>query len=82
MILYYRDYQPIPELDRYAREGLDDDDYDSMDPEARVAAERAMRKRDREEGLAQGRMRPDLLYGTASFCSWLLCVCMGVCFWV
>ncbi|PIK58025.1 putative DNA replication licensing factor mcm2 [Apostichopus japonicus] len=57
-----RDYQPIPELDRYAREGLDDDDYDSMDPEARVAAERAMRKRDREEGLAQGRMRPDLLY--------------------
>lgn len=34
-----------------------------MAPDERAAAERAMRKRDRDEALAQGRMRPGLLYG-------------------
>lgn len=34
-----------------------------MPADARAAAEREMRKRDRQEALSQGRMRPGLLYG-------------------
>ncbi|XP_071485940.1 DNA replication licensing factor mcm2-like [Diadema antillarum] len=59
---FERDYRAIPALDRYDGGHLDDEDYDSMAQEDRVAAERAMRKRDREEAIAQGRMRPGLLY--------------------
>ncbi len=33
-----------------------------MSPGARAAAERAMRKRDRQDALASGRQRPGLLY--------------------
>ena len=33
-----------------------------MSPGTRAAAERALRKRDRQEALASGRMRPGLLY--------------------
>ena len=44
-------------------EGVDDDDYSDLSMSERLAAERDMRKRDREEGLATGRMRRDLLYG-------------------
>ena len=33
-----------------------------MSPGARAAAERELRKRDRQEALASGRMRPGLLY--------------------
>lgn len=52
----------MPALDRYDREELDDDDYEAMSIETRMAAEHALRRRDREEG----RMRRDdrdLLYG-------------------
>ena len=44
------DYQAIPELDTYEREGLADeeDDMSEFDPAARAAAEREMRKRDRK----------------------------------
>lgn len=58
----YRDYQSIPHLDAYDREGLDQETYDAMSPGARAAAERELRKRDRQEALASGRMRPGLLY--------------------
>ena len=47
---YHRDYQSIPRLDTYDREHLDEGAYDTIDPEARVAAEKAMRKRDRQVG--------------------------------
>ena len=57
------DYRPIPALDVYDQNVLDEEEYDDMDPEARGSAERAMRKRDREEAAATGRLRPGLLYG-------------------
>uniref|UniRef100_A0A8C9TYW0 DNA replication licensing factor MCM2 n=1 Tax=Scleropages formosus TaxID=113540 RepID=A0A8C9TYW0_SCLFO len=54
-----RDYRPIPQLDVYEAEGLDDDeDLSELSPGARAAAEAAMRARDR----MQGRMRRGLLY--------------------
>lgn len=57
-----RDYRPMPELDRYDRDALDDEDYDPMDIEARVAAEQELRRRDRED--AFGRRGDDaLIYG-------------------
>ena len=46
--VFPRDYQSIPRLDTYDGEHLDEGEYDGMNPEARVAAEKAMRKRDRQ----------------------------------
>ena len=48
-----REYQSIPRLDTYDEEHLDEEDYDAMDPEARAAAEKAMRKRDRQVSIHQ-----------------------------
>uniref|UniRef100_A0A2S2R8N4 DNA replication licensing factor MCM2 n=1 Tax=Sipha flava TaxID=143950 RepID=A0A2S2R8N4_9HEMI len=45
-----RDYRPIPALDRYDGDVLDEDDYDNMSPGARAAAERELQRRDLEEG--------------------------------
>lgn len=56
------DYRPMPALDRYDNEDLDDVNYDPMSVEDRVAAEQELRRRDRDEG----RVRRDdrgLLYG-------------------
>lgn len=61
-----RDYRPIPHLDTYEGANLDDDDYESLSPGARADVERQLRKRDRQEGLASGRMRSELLYGDGS----------------
>ena len=48
----------------YEREGIDDDEEDNeLTTEARMEAEREMRKRDRMMGISQGRMRHGLLYG-------------------
>lgn len=52
----------MPALDRYDGEELDDDDYDAMSPGARVAAERELLRRDREEGTGR-RDADDILYG-------------------
>lgn len=61
----HRDYRAIPELDRYDAEGMEDnDDVSDLSMSERMAAEREMRKRDRDEMAATGRMRPGLLYGT------------------
>lgn len=57
-----RDYRPLPHLDVYDENVVDDEDYEAMPADARAAAEREMRKRDRQEALSQGRMRPGLLY--------------------
>ena len=57
-----REYRAIPHLDTYEGQDLDNADYDQMSPDARAAAERQLRKRDRREALASGRMRPGLLY--------------------
>lgn len=59
-----RDYRPIPALDQYEAEGLDMDEEElsELSPGARAAAEEAMRRRDREEGIS-GRQRRELLYG-------------------
>lgn len=56
----------MPALDRYDNEDLDDDEYDPMSVEDRVAAEQELRRRDRDEG----RLRRDdrgLLYGLLYF---------------
>ena len=57
-----REYRTIPHLDTYEGENLDDAAYDEMSPSTRTAAEKELRKRDRQEALASGRMRPGLLY--------------------
>ena len=59
----HRDYRELPHLDTYDPNVVDDAEYDNLSVDARIAAEREMRKRDRQEALAQGRMRPGLLYG-------------------
>lgn len=60
--LCYRDYRPIPALDRYDGGELDEDDYDAMSPGARAAAERELLRRDHEEGTGR-RDADDILYG-------------------
>ncbi|XP_069499475.1 DNA replication licensing factor MCM2 [Ambystoma mexicanum] len=57
-----RDYRPIPELDIYEAEGLDDEDMEDLTASQRDAAEQAMRHRDRDMGHGLGRMRRGLLY--------------------
>jgi len=57
------DYRPMPALDRYDPNILDEDEYDMMSESDRAAAEASMRKRDRELGVRpDGRMRPGMLY--------------------
>merc|ERR1739844_57759 len=57
------DYRPMPGLDRYDRDLLDEDDFQMMSEGDRAAAEAALRQRDRAEGRrADGRMRRGLLY--------------------
>jgi DNA replication licensing factor MCM2 len=59
-----RDYRPVPHLDRYDRDVLDDEgDFDLLDEGARRDAEAEMRRRDREEGRMAGRgLRRGLIY--------------------
>lgn len=52
----------MPALDRYDAEDLDEEDYDAMSVEDRVAAERELQRRDRDEGRIRRDDR-DLLYG-------------------
>lgn len=60
---FEQDYRAIPALDVYAKDGLDDDaDFSDLSEGARQEAEKEMKKRDREEGLASGRMRRGLMY--------------------
>ena len=58
-----RDYRHIPRLDVYDRDILDESDYDALSPGARARVEADLRKRDRAEAIATGRLRRDLLYG-------------------
>lgn len=46
---------------------LDDEDLSELSPGARAAAEEAMRRRDREQGVS-GRLRRGLLYGEETRC--------------
>lgn len=61
-----RDYRPIPELDRYEAEGLDEDELSELSPGARAQAEAAMNDRDKRMGM--GRMPRGLLYGKCCLC--------------
>ena len=48
----------------YDQRALDDDqEFSDLSMSERLAAEREMRKREREEAVATGRMRPGILYG-------------------
>jgi DNA replication licensing factor MCM2 len=42
-----RDYQAVPELDRYEKKGMDEEDYDHMEDDERRDAERDLDLRDR-----------------------------------
>lgn len=55
----------MPALDRYDPDAMDDEDYDDMSIAERVAAEQALRRRDRDEGYRRG--DADLLYGLDKF---------------
>lgn len=55
------DYRPMPALDRYEQDVLDDEQYSDISQGDRRAAEQVMRRRDQEEGARRGDV--DLLYG-------------------
>jgi len=57
-----RDYRPNPQLDTFDPDLLDEDEYEALSEGERQAAEASMRKRDRESGRGEGRMRRGLLY--------------------
>jgi len=57
-----RDYRANPELDTFDPDLLDEDEYEALSEGERRAAEASMRKRDRDEGRGEGRMRRGLLY--------------------
>ena len=64
----FRDYRAIPALDVYDQEGMDDgEDFSELSEGQRQAAEREIRKREREEGIMTGRMRRGLIYGKIKF---------------
>lgn len=46
---------------------MDEEDYEGMDIDERMAAEAALRRRDKERGIAAGRMRRGLLYGECEY---------------
>ncbi|XP_034945162.1 DNA replication licensing factor Mcm2 [Chelonus insularis] len=54
------DYRPMPALDRYDRDLMDDEDYSDISQSDRAAAEATMRRRDRAAGIY--RDDRDLLY--------------------
>ncbi|GFG36925.1 hypothetical protein Cfor_05367 [Coptotermes formosanus] len=56
------DYRPMPALDRYDPDVLDDEEYDDISQADRAAAEAAMRRRDREEGILTRRGDLELIY--------------------
>lgn len=62
------DYRPVPELDRYDPEQVDEEDFEDMDIDDRLKAEREMKMRDKKEGrsVAQGRIKDSLLYSELS----------------
>lgn len=55
-----QDYRPIPELDIYDAEDLDDRSISELSISARIQAEAGMRARDRAEARGTGRMRRGL----------------------
>jgi len=56
------DYRPMPQLDRFDPDMIDEDEYEAMSEGERRQAEASMRKRDRDEGRHEGRMRRGLIY--------------------
>jgi hypothetical protein len=53
----------MPALDRYDTDVLDDEEYDDISQTERAAAEAAMRRRDRDEGILTRRGDLELIYG-------------------
>lgn len=60
-LLIFSDYRPMPGLDRYDPEVVDDSEYSELSQGDRIAAEAEMRKRDRAAGII--RDDRDLFYG-------------------
>lgn len=57
---FERDYRPMPQLDVYEGDQLDDASYSELSLDARIAAESEMKKREKAEGRLTGRMRRGL----------------------
>jgi DNA replication licensing factor MCM2 len=53
----------MPAFDRYETDVLDDEEYDDISQSERAAAEAAMRRRDRDEGILTRRDDLELIYG-------------------
>lgn len=51
LFIFNSDYRAMPHLDRYDERILDEDEYDDMNMEDRLAAEEELRRRDREMGI-------------------------------
>lgn len=62
---YDRDYENLPELDTYDYSQIDDNDYDEIDPAARLEAEKEIKKIRKTEmrGTNLERRQNELLYG-------------------
>ena len=58
------DYQAIPALDTYGKEGLDERDYDLMDYDQRLQAEEVLNQRDMERRAARGAGARSFFYET------------------
>ncbi len=56
----------MPALDRYDADGMDEEEYDLMSIEDRLAAEQELRRREREEAFGR-RGEDQLLYGKVIF---------------
>lgn len=52
----FRDYKELPHLDTYSSSQLDDQEYDSLDLQTRLALEADMNRRDQELVRRQGRI--------------------------
>lgn len=52
--IIFRDYRPMPALDTYDAEEMDDEDYDELSIGDRRAAEREMDRRDGTRGFQTG----------------------------
>jgi hypothetical protein len=70
----------MPALDRYDPDVLDDEEYNDISQAERAAAEAAMRRRDREEGILTRRGDLELIYGmhyVILVWTYMTVVCLG-----
>lgn len=69
VLLYFRDYEQLPELDTYDLSQIDDEEYDEIDPQAKLLAEKEIKKIRKNEmrGTNLEKRQRELLYGDYKF---------------